>query len=176
MSAMSRANEPVSTTPTYRSWKAMRDRCTNAKNVKFRYYGGRGIKVCARWMSSFYAFREDMGERPIGKTLDRFPNNNGDYEPGNCRWATKAEQTSTQRRRTSSLVRRMPENLMDRKFGRLLVTGYQGIKNRKAYWLCQCVCGKKAIVGAAALKRARTKSCGCLRKDVAVFNLPESRA
>lgn len=168
---MSRANEPA-----YSSWKSMRQRCTNPNAAGYRYYGGRGIKVCARWLNSFENFLADMGARPAGKSLDRFPNQNGDYEPGNCRWATKAQQSANQRRRTSSLVMRMPENLMDRQFGRLKVTGYQGIRNRKAYWLCQCICGKKKIVGAAALKRGRTKSCGCLRKDVAIFNLPEMRA
>lgn len=68
----------------------MHTRCTNKKHPKFRLYGGRGIAVCARW-KSFEAFLADMGERPVGTTLDRV-DRNGNYEPGNCRWATDGEQ------------------------------------------------------------------------------------
>lgn len=76
----------------------MIQRCTN-KNVKcYGDYGGRGIKVCDRWLHSFANFLADMGKRPAGKSLDRFPNNAGDYEPGNCRWATHHEQMQHTRR------------------------------------------------------------------------------
>jgi hypothetical protein len=78
-------------TPTYTSWKSMIGRCGNPNNPDYHRYGGRGIVVCERW-KEFANFLADMGERPAGKTLDRYPNNDGDYEPGNCRWATPAEQ------------------------------------------------------------------------------------
>lgn len=83
-------------TPTYRTWRSMLDRCENPKNVVYAKYGARGVKVCARW-HAFENFLADMGERPFGKTLDRYPCNEGGYEPGNCRWATKTEQSHNYR-------------------------------------------------------------------------------
>lgn len=77
--------------PAYKIWLQMKQRCTNPKTKFFKYYGGRGISVCDRWMKSFPAFAQDMGERPEGFTLDRI-NTDGNYEPGNCRWASRKEQ------------------------------------------------------------------------------------
>jgi hypothetical protein len=71
----------------------MRRRCTNPNNADWKQYGGRGIKVCDRWIESFDNFLADMGPRPSPKhSIGRFPNNDGNYEPRNCRWATAAEQ------------------------------------------------------------------------------------
>lgn len=83
-------------TPTYRSWREMIKRCTKEDHHKFHHYGGRGIKVCDRWRD-FVNFLADMGERPQGMTLDRI-DNDGNYEPGNCRWADSKTQRANQRR------------------------------------------------------------------------------
>lgn len=88
-----------SDTPEYRAWSAMKQRCTNKNDPKYSSYGGRGIKVCDRWLGSFDAFLEDMGQRPTSKhSLDRYPDNNGGYEPSNCRWATIGQQLRNTRR------------------------------------------------------------------------------
>ena len=80
----------------------MKQRCENPKAGKYSYYGGRGISVCPSWSASFEAFLADMGECPPGLTLDRFPDNNGDYEPGNVRWATMKQQSNNRRPKRSA--------------------------------------------------------------------------
>lgn len=80
---------------SYRTWKAMKERCLNPNHLAFHRYGGRGVTICDRWSESFENFFADMGERPAGLTLDRI-NPDGNYEPGNCRWATPSEQRRNQ--------------------------------------------------------------------------------
>jgi len=96
---LSRANRThgMTDTPEYESWSAMVQRCTNQRNPDYSGYGGRGITVCGRWRTSFEAFYADMGPRPAETSLDRI-DVNGNYEPGNCRWATRKEQQRNTRR------------------------------------------------------------------------------
>jgi hypothetical protein len=110
----------------YVSYMKMRQRCINPRNRAYKYYGGRGITVCQRWLgpNGFKNFLADMGPRPIGKSLDRFPNNNGNYEPKNCRWP-KCE-----------FCRRMPATLeCDYELSRNLL-GEPILCNAKMCWVC----------------------------------------
>lgn len=84
-------------TPEYRSWKHAKERCFNPANKKYDDYGGRGIIMCMEWAQSFEAFYAHIGPRPPGTSLDRFPNNDGNYEPDNVRWATSSQQAYNRR-------------------------------------------------------------------------------
>jgi hypothetical protein len=92
----------------YRAWVAMRNRCNNSRGPDYRYYGGRGVRVCSAW-DSFLQFERDMGPHPgVGWTLDR-RGNDGDYDPDNCRWATR--RTQGQNRSYNILDRKQAEQI-----------------------------------------------------------------
>ncbi len=90
--------------PTYKSWTDMIQRSTNPNSPHWMNYGGRGIKVCDRWRS-FETFLADMGDCPKGLEIDRWPDKNGNYEPGNCRWATTIQQGRNKRNNRVFTVR-----------------------------------------------------------------------
>jgi hypothetical protein len=89
------ATHGMHSTPTHRTWTAMKSRCSNPRDSNYPNYGGRGIGYCKEW-ETFVAFLRDMGERPKGMSLDRVDNNKG-YAKDNCRWATPVEQTRNRR-------------------------------------------------------------------------------
>lgn len=96
------ARHGLSCSSEYVIWQGIIQRTTNSKTRFFRYYGGRGIAVCKSWRDSFVNFYADMGPRPgPGYSIDRI-NNDGNYEPGNCRWATALEQRHNQREPTGA--------------------------------------------------------------------------
>lgn len=125
---------------TYNSWTGMIGRCELITHTNYLNYGARGITVCERW-HSFENFLADMGSRPDGKTIDRYPNTNGNYEPGNCRWATNGEQARGKRKKNK--------------------TGFMGVSAHKSSGLFNARIGrdgKKPVVG--ILRHRRRCACG----------------
>jgi hypothetical protein len=104
----------------------MKDRCYRQACKSYKNYGGRGIKVYERWLHSFSSFYADMGKRPEGMTLDRI-DNDGDYEPSNCRWATRTAQAINQRMRTDN------------------ISGFRGVSKAAKSWVAQIQIDKKKI-------------------------------
>ena len=150
-------------TVEYTAWALMIQRCYNSKRDGYSYYGGRGIAVCARWRDSFESFLADMGPKPpSAHSLDRFPNSDGNYEPDNCRWATKQEQ----------MLNRRPlpyRSLVGQTFGRwtVLEVAAKNPTYRMRRYLCVCSCGTKRIVYGNCLKSGHSRSCGCIQRGYA---------
>lgn len=117
----------ASVKPTYSCWKQMKDRCRNPKNKFFHYYGGRGIKVCEKWLN-FEGFLADMGEKPEGLTLDRI-DTNGDYEPNNCRWITQANQMRNTRRNINLTYKGI--TLTQAEWSRIFNVPWKTLSNRR---------------------------------------------
>jgi len=111
-------------TPEYKSWAGMIQRCTNAKDKRYTEYGGRGISVCDEWIS-FKAFYSSMGDKPgENYSIDRI-DNNGNYEPGNCRWATKTQQSRNTR--SNVIIKYNGETKCLKEWSETLGLGYKAL-------------------------------------------------
>lgn len=141
--ALDRRTHGMRRSPEWKSWDSAIQRTTNPNHKSYADYGGRGIVVCARW-ASFETFYEDMGPRPSREhSLDRYPDQNGNYEPGNCRWATSSEQANNKR-----------NNVMATVDGRTMtVHQWASASGIPASVITQRV--KRGIIGAALLKPVR---------------------
>ncbi len=148
-------------TPEYRSWNAMRGRCLRLGNIGWSNYGGRGIRICDAWRDSFETFLRDMGPRPDGTTLDRYPDYNGDYRPGNCRWATRKQQQD----RANQRPYRQRSQQFDA-FGN--PNGFAGVERHRQKWRARLV-GKR-------IGSFRTLANAARYGDAAKFNTPSEFA
>ena len=141
----------LSKTNIYKIWSGIVSRCYNPKVRIYKYYGGRGIKMCDEWRNDFKAFYEDMGERPPEKQLDRI-NNDGPYEKSNCHWVTAKENNPSNK---GTLKDDMP----GKRFGKWLVLERVIHKPGHWYYACRCDCGTAKIICGGELRRGNTKQC-----------------
>ncbi len=114
-------------TAEYASWNSMKTRCLNPNSNRFHTHGGRGIKICKRWLKSFENFLNDMGKRPAGMSLER-KNNSRNYTPGNCIWATAVQQSNNTRRNV--IVKFGGKSLTLMQWSRCLSMPYSCLKRR----------------------------------------------
>lgn len=177
---MSGVRHGMSRTPEWEAWRAMLKRCYKPNTRNYDRYGGRGIGVCDRWRESFENFLADMGRRPSNKHSLHRKDNDGHYEPGNCEWALPVVQANNRGRPRRGVVRRprlappgsRPANFRDltgEVFGRWEVVRHHGSApgiTGGAVWWCKCECGTERPVKATSLQTGRSRSCGCLHKEV----------
>jgi hypothetical protein len=151
--------------PLYATWMSVKARCFNEKHYTYRNYGARGITLYPAWRDSFEAFLAGVGTRPSPKhSIDRI-NNDGNYEPGNVRWATAKEQSQNKRSWTPR-----KKDLTGEVFGKLTVLAENrdfkpksnSARHPLRYWCCQCECGKiEPAVHYMKLFNGSSVSCGC---------------
>jgi hypothetical protein len=155
----SMANKPRNSIPGYRSWTSMIDRCTNTKRHNYNRYAERGIIVCERW-KDFENFLADMGERPLGLSIDRIDNDLG-YSPDNCRWAdAKAQSANSSVKSSKRYI-----DYTGKRFNRLTIDTYLRSDNKHSYWKAICDCGTECEVKARSFVRGHKQSCGCLLRE-----------
>jgi hypothetical protein len=165
-------------TTEYVAWRSMKGRCYNMNDKRnFKDYGGRGIKVCDRWLEpkgqGFLNFLSDMGKRPEGKySLDRI-NVNGNYEPSNCRWADDKIQNNNKRVPVYTMHRgRLSTPIpVGSKFNKLTVVEELEKVERRRFFNTQCVCGNYKKVSYGNLTTGNVKSCGCHRREHRLSNI-----
>lgn len=174
------ATHGMSRSPEWEAWRAMRKRCNNPNSSNYDRYGGRGITVCARWDASFADFLADVGPRPTSRHSLHRIDNNGNYEPGNCCWATPTVQARNRSLPRKGVIRRQPtrkagdrpanfKDLTGQAFGRWTVVAYHGREQSQGggnIWNCQCQCGTTRAVKATSLVSGRSQSCGCRHKEI----------
>ena len=119
----------VSRTPTYRSWSAARRRCFCKTAKDYPRYGGAGVTMCLQWATSYLSFLKALGERPAGTTLERINGAKG-YEPGNCKWATPAEQAAN--RKSTRLIGGIPAAHYAAKLGMTPAAMYKRLNKGKS--------------------------------------------
>lgn len=143
------ASRNGSLSPEYKAWAAMVRRCTNPKQKNFPYYGGRGITVCDRWRESFAAFLADVGPQPADGgpwSLDRYPDVDGNYAPGNVRWATRLSQANN--KRNSKLVTHAGETLTVAQWARKTGLSVGTLTRRlKSGWTAEAALTEKPVRG-----------------------------
>ncbi len=140
----------------HKIWRGMVGRCHHPQNKDFKGWGARGIKVCDRWRFSYENFLEDMGRAPVRKSIDRI-NNDGDYEPGNCRWATHKEQSNNMR---------VKKEIEGQRFGMWYVIAYTDKKKPGRHYICRCDCGTVKIIVAISLRAGRTTKCSLCQYSI----------